>query len=60
MVALQKFKFAVLLVCFLISRKIAEFKHLGSAKLNITNRNPEEKEKNDPLHVTVGCKVMKL
>ena len=29
-------------------------------KLDITNRNAAEKEKNDPLRVTIGCKVMKL
>ena len=48
--ALQKLNFNVLLVCFLIKKK-STFRHLDSAKLDITNRNLASKEKNDPLHM---------
>ena len=59
-VALQQLKFVVLPVSVYVclSRKIVKFQHLDSAKLDIANRNPARKGKNDPLHVTVGYKVI--
>ena len=34
--------------------------NLDSAKLDINNRNRARKGGNDPLHVTLTCKAMKL
>ena len=45
---------------FLIKKKLSDFNI--STRLNWTSPTEtlQEKEKNDPLHVIVGCKVMKL
>ena len=59
MVALQKFRFVVLVVCFLI-KEVSKFGISTWQNWTSPLETLQEKEKIDPLHATVGCKVMKL
>ena len=58
-IALQKLKFVVLLVCFLI-KKLSNF-NISTLQNSATLKEIlREKGENDPLYVTVGCKVLEL